>query len=235
MNKINVSCISFVTDCGIRLFRSALSVFLVLVILFSTVPAYAAGSKTDIQSQLDDISSSSDCLHFESIKANKDCTKFTIVVNDANTRSESELAVPEQLFEIAQDYAAANGKTITKITINYTNKKGDILVSEEYPDIITQFLSGTMTNNSSSGSNKKSSSSTKSKSSSASTAKSNSTSASTTKRNSNDSMTVWIPTHGGKRYHIDKSCSGMINPAEVTIGEAKALGFSACGRCKPPA
>lgn len=42
---------------------------------------------------------------------------------------------------------------------------------------------------------------------------------------------VWIPTHGGKRYHNNSSCSGMINPRRVDLGEAKALGFTACGRC----
>lgn len=42
---------------------------------------------------------------------------------------------------------------------------------------------------------------------------------------------VWIPTHGGKKYHSNSSCSGMINPRRVDLGEAKALGFTACGRC----
>lgn len=42
---------------------------------------------------------------------------------------------------------------------------------------------------------------------------------------------VWIPTNGGKRYHSNSSCSGMINPRRVDLGEAKALGFTACGRC----
>lgn len=42
---------------------------------------------------------------------------------------------------------------------------------------------------------------------------------------------VWIPTNGGKRYHNNSSCSKMINPRKVDLGEAKALGFTACGRC----
>ena len=42
---------------------------------------------------------------------------------------------------------------------------------------------------------------------------------------------VWIPTNGGKRYHSNSSCSGMISPRRVDLGEAKALGFTACGRC----
>lgn len=44
-------------------------------------------------------------------------------------------------------------------------------------------------------------------------------------------LLVWIPTNGGKRYHCYSSCSGMINPRRVDLGEAKALGFTACGRC----
>ena len=42
---------------------------------------------------------------------------------------------------------------------------------------------------------------------------------------------VWIPTNGGKRYHSNSSCSGMISPRRVDLGKAKALGFTACGRC----
>lgn len=44
-------------------------------------------------------------------------------------------------------------------------------------------------------------------------------------------LMVWIPTNGGKRYHNNSSCSGMINPRRVDLGEAKYLGFTACGRC----
>ncbi len=44
-------------------------------------------------------------------------------------------------------------------------------------------------------------------------------------------LMVWIPTNGGKRYHNNSSCSGMINPRKVDLGEARYLGFTACGRC----
>lgn len=44
-------------------------------------------------------------------------------------------------------------------------------------------------------------------------------------------LLVWIPTNGGKRYHSNSSCSGMINPRRVDLGEARYLGFTACGRC----
>lgn len=44
-------------------------------------------------------------------------------------------------------------------------------------------------------------------------------------------LLVWIPTNGGKRYHSNSSCSGMISPRRVDLGEARYLGFTACGRC----
>lgn len=42
---------------------------------------------------------------------------------------------------------------------------------------------------------------------------------------------VWIPTHGGERYHRRSSCSNMINPQKVDLGYAQACGFTPCGRC----
>ncbi len=42
---------------------------------------------------------------------------------------------------------------------------------------------------------------------------------------------VWIPTNGGKKYHSKSSCSGMVDPCEVTKDDAISLGFDACGRC----
>lgn len=42
---------------------------------------------------------------------------------------------------------------------------------------------------------------------------------------------VWIPTHGGTKYHSRSSCSGMENPQQVTLEEAQALGFTPCKRC----
>lgn len=42
---------------------------------------------------------------------------------------------------------------------------------------------------------------------------------------------VWIPTHGGTKYHSRAGCSNMIDPAQVPISEAIARGFGPCGRC----
>ena len=42
---------------------------------------------------------------------------------------------------------------------------------------------------------------------------------------------VWIPTHGGKKYHSKSTCSNMKDPEKVTLSEAKAEGFTACKKC----
>ena len=42
---------------------------------------------------------------------------------------------------------------------------------------------------------------------------------------------VWIPTHGGKKYHKKSSCSGMKDPEKVLLSTAKERGFTACKKC----
>lgn len=42
---------------------------------------------------------------------------------------------------------------------------------------------------------------------------------------------VWIPMHGGARYHSIPSCSSMIYPQQMPEACAYYLGFSACGTC----
>lgn len=41
---------------------------------------------------------------------------------------------------------------------------------------------------------------------------------------------VWIPASGNK-YHKKSSCSGMENPQQVTISEAKSMGYTPCQKC----
>lgn len=43
---------------------------------------------------------------------------------------------------------------------------------------------------------------------------------------------VFVP-DSGSRYHAIATCSGMVNPKEVTLIEAKGQGFTACKRCNP--
>ena len=42
---------------------------------------------------------------------------------------------------------------------------------------------------------------------------------------------VWIPTHGGKKYHSKSTCSNMKDPEKVTLSQAKEKGFTACKKC----
>ncbi len=46
-----------------------------------------------------------------------------------------------------------------------------------------------------------------------------------------DEPLVWIPTISGTKYHRSSTCSSMIDPEQVTLSEAEALGFDPCGRC----
>ena len=45
-----------------------------------------------------------------------------------------------------------------------------------------------------------------------------------------DLQMVWIPRTGTK-YHSYAGCCGMDNPDEVTIIQAKAMGYTACSNC----
>lgn len=41
---------------------------------------------------------------------------------------------------------------------------------------------------------------------------------------------VWIPQSGSK-FHSRAGCSNMKNPTQVTLSEAKDLGYTACAKC----
>lgn len=48
---------------------------------------------------------------------------------------------------------------------------------------------------------------------------------------SKESEIVWIPTHGGTKYHRRSTCSGMEDPEKTTKDDAIRRGFDACQRC----
>lgn len=48
---------------------------------------------------------------------------------------------------------------------------------------------------------------------------------------SEQQVMVWVPTKGGTKYHRRSGCSGMEDPVQVTLDEAKAMGFEPCGKC----
>lgn len=42
---------------------------------------------------------------------------------------------------------------------------------------------------------------------------------------------VWIPTHGGTKYHTRAGCSNMEDPKQITQSEAESRGYTPCKRC----
>lgn len=46
-----------------------------------------------------------------------------------------------------------------------------------------------------------------------------------------DYYLVWIPMHGGTRYHCDDECSNMDGPRLIPWECADLLGFTPCKRC----
>ncbi len=55
----------------------------------------------------------------------------------------------------------------------------------------------------------------------------------TTSTDSDEPM-VWIPVHGGTKYHAKSSCSSMKSPMEVTLSTALEKGYEPCKSCNPP-
>lgn len=46
-------------------------------------------------------------------------------------------------------------------------------------------------------------------------------------------LLVWIPMHGGIKFHKSPTCCKMYEPRQMPVDCAKALDFSNCGKCKP--
>lgn len=42
---------------------------------------------------------------------------------------------------------------------------------------------------------------------------------------------VWTPADGSGKYHKKSTCSGMKNPVQISLEDAKARGIQPCGRC----
>ena len=50
-------------------------------------------------------------------------------------------------------------------------------------------------------------------------------------RSETEGTLVWVPVHGGTKYHRTPTCSNMIDPIQVSIETATANGYTPCGRC----
>ena len=42
---------------------------------------------------------------------------------------------------------------------------------------------------------------------------------------------IWVPMHGGKKFHAAPECSGMVEPRQMSTANAAALSFTACKKC----
>ena len=65
--------------------------------------------------------------HFESVSVSKDCSVYTVVVNDANSRTPAELSAPDRFKEYAEMYAAFNKSKLTDASVEYVTMNGNLL------------------------------------------------------------------------------------------------------------
>lgn len=42
---------------------------------------------------------------------------------------------------------------------------------------------------------------------------------------------VWVPMHGGARYHVNPTCSGLYDPRQMPATCAEVCGFLPCKKC----
>ena len=49
--------------------------------------------------------------------------------------------------------------------------------------------------------------------------------------NTAEDPNVWIPMHGGARYHLNPNCSGIYDAREMPVSCAETLGFCPCAKC----
>ena len=72
-------------------------------------------------------SGGSDYPHFESVSVSKDCSVYTVVVNDANSRTPAEQTAPDRFREFAEMYAAYNKSKLIDASVEYVTMNGNLL------------------------------------------------------------------------------------------------------------
>jgi len=50
-------------------------------------------------------------------------------------------------------------------------------------------------------------------------------------KSAGDEKIVWVPMHGGRKYHSKETCSGMIEPRQMPVLCAEWLELTPCARC----
>lgn len=151
--------------------------------------------------------------HFESVSVSKDCSVYTVVVNDAYSRTPAEQAAPDRFKEYAEMYAAFNKSKLTDASVEYVTMNGNLLSK------VGLVATGTVLalSDNSLGS------------------------VSSDTRSTTDSTTEAAPTVDPDSYitvyvsnkgvaHLKSDCSGMKHYDVMSWAEAK-LHYRKCGKC----
>ena len=86
--------------------------------------------QSDIQQELNEMCASPYFLDFFSIKANEDCSAFTVVCLSIETTMAEQESIP-QLYEYGKKFAAYEGKEPGNIHIDYMTKIGNTFVTRD--------------------------------------------------------------------------------------------------------
>ena len=114
--------------------RKTVILIFTLLYVFLSIPSTAFGdnSLVDHQNVVDDLEEMSQIYRrFVSVKANEDCSSFTIVINDAANWGRAEEIAESQLFDYAQRHANSGSKNDI-IGIHYMNMNGDEVYYHSY-------------------------------------------------------------------------------------------------------
>ncbi|MBR4473529.1 MAG: hypothetical protein IKS55_07805 [Oscillospiraceae bacterium] len=216
-----------------------------------------AGSSGDHQNNYDELEEIAQIYRrYVSVKANEDCSSFTVVINDAANWGRAEEIAEAQLYDFAQKNANSGNKNDV-IGIHYMNMNGDEIYYHRYPGSKSQTTDANLNlaeNSANSVGNSVSSSyilddhpvetAVQSNNSSEqevsnwhladNTANGASSTASSSYTQQDQSNLVWLSA-SGDCYHRIPNC-GRMDPSkarQVTREEAIRQGKTACENCRP--
>ena len=189
-----------------------------------------------IQDDLDKMNK--ECPHYESIKANEDCSVFTVVVNAIN-QSTREQEAEKEIFDLGLMYAAYLKKDVEKdpdnIEISYENMKGDVVRTSNYDNVkaaAKAAKAAAAVSAAAVGAAGKSSSSGSSKSSNTTTTKAQNASAT-------EASYDWVLNTNTKKFHYPDCKSVRQMKAKNrwdyygTRSSVIDMGYQPCGNCHP--
>ena len=157
--------------------------------------------------------------HFESVSVSEDCSVYTVVVNDANSRTPAEQSAPDRFKEYAEMYAAFNKSKLTDASVEYVTMNGNLL--SKVGLVATGAVLALSENSFGSES-----------SVTRNTTEAPPAPTPTPQAVPSYSYDVWIPASGSK-YHSKPNC-GQMDPDKaslVSVEWARSNGYSACSKC----